>query len=166
MRAVPETKPDPTIFSVVLKPYRSLTPRGFALVMVAFAACAFTLGLIFWLAGAWPIVGFCGLDILALQFAFRLNYRAARAAEEISLTRDRLTIRKIAPNGRESETGFNPYWARLEIDRDMEKRVTRVRIASHGSRLDVAKFLGPRERERFADQLSAALATVRMMPAG
>ena len=33
-------------------------------------------------------------------------------------------------------------------------------------RLDVARFLGPREREKFADQLSAALARVRMAPAG
>jgi uncharacterized membrane protein len=166
MSASPPPKDDPTIFSVVLKPYRSLTPRGFAMVMVAFAACAFTLGFVFWLEGAWPIVGFCGLDILGLQFAFRMNYRAARAAEEISLTRDRLTIRKIAANGRESETGFNPYWARLEVDRDPERRVTRVRIASHGSRLDVARFLGPREREKFADQLAAALARVRMAPVG
>jgi uncharacterized membrane protein len=166
MNAAPPTKADPTIFSVVLKPYRSLSPNGFALVMVAFAGLAFTLGLVFWLAGAWPVVGFCGLDILGLQLAFRLNYRAARAAEEIRLTPDRLIVRKIAPNGRESETGFNPYWARLEVDRDIEMRVTRVRIASHGSRLDVARFLGPRERERFADQLSAALARVRMMPAG
>ena len=165
MSPVPPTTPDSTIFSTVLKPYRSLSPRGFALVMLAFAAGAFTLGLIFWLEGAWPIVGFCGLDILGLQFAFRMNYRAARAAEEISLTRERLLVRRIAPNGRETETGFNPYWARLEVDRDMERRVTRVRIASHGSRLDVARFLGPREREKFADQLAAALARVRMASA-
>ena len=75
-------------------------------------------------------------------------------------------MRQIAPNGRETQTGFNPYWARLEVDRDREARVMPVRIASHGSRLDVARFLGPREREKFADQLSAALARVRMAPAG
>jgi uncharacterized membrane protein len=166
MSAVPAMKAEPTIFSTVLKPYRSLSPNGFALVMIGFAACAFALGFIFWLKGAWPVVGFCGLDILALQFAFRMNYRAARAEEEIRLTRERLTVRQIAPNGRETETGFNPYWARLEVDRDREARVMRVRIASHGSRLDVARFLGPREREKFADQLSAALARVRMAPAG
>lgn len=165
MSAVPP-KGDPTIFSVVLKPYRSLTPRGFALVMLAFAACAFTLGFFFWLEGAWPVVGFCGLDILGLQVAFRLNYRSARAAEEISLTRDRLTVRKTAANGRQTETGFNPYWARLEVDRHPQIGVTGVRIASHGSRLDIARFLGPREREKFAAALAAALARARMAPAG
>ncbi len=152
---------DQTIFATVLKPYRSLSPNGFALVMAVLVGCTFTIGLAFWLIGAWPVVGFCGLDIVAVQFAFRLNYRSARAAEEITLTRRRLSVRKIAPNGRETETGFNPYWARLEIDRHPEVGVTGVRITSHGDRLDVARFLGPRERERFATALSAALARLR-----
>ena len=64
------------------------------LLMMALVACSFAAGLAFWLMGAWPVVGFFGLDILLVQFAFRLNYRAARAAEEISLTRDRLTVRR------------------------------------------------------------------------
>ncbi len=149
------------IFATVLKPYRSLSPNGFALVMLVLVAGTFTIGFAFWLMGAWPVVGFCGLDILAVQFAFRMNYRAARAAEEIKLTPHRLSVRQISPNGQATETGFNPYWARLEIDRHPEVGVTRVRIASHGNRLDVARFLGPRERERFATALSAALARVR-----
>jgi uncharacterized membrane protein len=152
---------DAAIFAVVLKPYRSLSPNGFALVMVVFVAGSFTVGLAFWLMGAWPVVGFCGLDILALQVAFRLSYRSARAAEEIRLTREHLSVKRIAANGQETEQGFNPYWARLEIDRHPEIGVTRLRIASHGSRLTIGSFLGPRERERFATDFSAALATVR-----
>ena len=68
--------------------------------------------------GAWPVVGFFGLDILLIQFAFRLNYRAARAAEEISL--DPRPADGPPDRGRAGvavETGFNPYWARLEVDR-------------------------------------------------
>ena len=39
--------------------------------------------------------------------------------------------------------------------------MTALRIASHGRRLDIARFLGPRERETFAAALGAALAKVR-----
>lgn len=161
----PTNAGEPPIFTAVLKPYRSLSSRGFALLMGAILACTTAIGLAFWLAGAWPVVGFCGLDALLIQFAFRMNYRAARAAEEISLTRERLSVRKISPSGIAVETGFNPYWARLEIDRHPEIGVTRVRIASHGDRLDVARFLGPRDREGFATDLAAALASVRTLPA-
>ena len=74
------------LFNVVLTPYRSLSPAGFNAVMAIFIAGSFTIGLAFWLIGAWPVVGFCGLDIALLQLAFRLNYRSARLAEEIRLT--------------------------------------------------------------------------------
>ncbi len=153
------------VFSAVLRPYRSLSSRGFAILMLAIAACTFAIGLSFWLLGAWPVVGFCGLDLLLIQLAFHLSYRQARAAEEISLTRERLSVRKISASGIAVETGFNPYWARLEVDRHPEFGVTGVRIASHGNRLDIARFLGPRERESFAESLAAALASVRALPA-
>ncbi len=165
--AIAKTGPaaEPPLFSTVLRPYRSLSSRGFGILMCAIAACTFAIGLSFWLLGAWPVVGFCGLDLLLIQLAFHLNYRSARAAEEISLTRDRLSVRKISVSGIAVETDFNPYWARLEVDRHPEFGVTGVRIASHGNRLDVARFLGPRERESFADNLAAALASVRAAPA-
>ena len=156
---------EPPIFSTVLRPYRSLSPRGFGILMGAIGACTFAIGLSFWLLGAWPVVGFCGLDLLLIQLAFHLNYRAARASEEISLTRERLSVTKISPAGIAVETDFNPYWARLEVDRHPEIGVTGVHITSHGRRLDVARFLGPRERENFATALAAALARVRALPA-
>ena len=152
------------IFTAVLKPHRSLSPRGFAVVMLALISCSFTAGLAFWSMGAWPVVGFFGLDILLVQFAFRMNYRQARASEEIAVFPDRLTVVRTMANGDVSEFGFNPYWARLEVDRHPEAGVTRVTIASHGKRLDVAGFLGPWERESFAAALSAALAEARAMP--
>lgn len=149
------------LFTATLRPYRSLSPRGFAILMTAIAACAFAIGLTFWLAGAWPVVGFCGLEIVLIQAAFRLNYRAARASEEIRLTRRELSVRQTTARGSATETGFNPYWARIEVDRHPEFGVTGVRIASHGRRLDLGRFLGPREREQFAAALGSALARVR-----
>ena len=157
--------PEPPIFSTVLRPYRSLSSRGFGVLMVAIGACTSAIGFAFWFLGAWPVVGFLGLDLVLIQVAFRLNYRAARAAEEISLTRDRLSVTRISASGIAVETGFNPYWARLEVDRHPEFGVTGVRIASHGNRLDLARFLGPREREVFAAELGAALASIRASPA-
>ena len=153
------------IFSAVLKPHRSLSPRGFVIVMLALISCSFTAGLAFWSMGAWPVVGFFGLDILLVQLAFRLNYRQARASEEITVYPDRMTIVRTTARGEVSEAAFNPYWAKIELERHPEAGVTRVTIASHGKRLDIAGFLGPWEREPFAAALSAALAEARTAPA-
>jgi uncharacterized membrane protein len=157
--------PEAPIFSAVLTPHRSLSPTGFMALMMALVACSFTAGFAFWLMGAWPIVGFFGLDIFLLQLAFRLNYRSGRAFEEIRVDRDRLTVRQVRPNGRTTETDFHPFWARLEIDRHPEIGVTGLRIASHGRRLAVAAFLGPGERESFAEAFGKALAEARTAPA-
>src|SRR5260221_11734521 len=89
------------LFSAVLTPYRSLSPAGFNAVMAIFIAGSFSIGLAFWLIGAWPVVGFCGLDIALLQLAFRLNYRSARMAEEIRLTPEVFSGRKITAGGTE-----------------------------------------------------------------
>jgi uncharacterized membrane protein len=105
-----------------------------------------------------------GLDVALVYVAFRLNYRSARASEAIAVTREALTIRKVAADGRSAEASFNPYWARLEIDRKPEIGIVRMCIASHGRRLDIAEFLALPEREPFARALSAALTQARTAP--
>ena len=156
---------DAALFDAELRPHRSLSPRGFVLLMAGVCAISFTGGLAFFLAGAWPVVGFFGLDIFLIQLAFRMNYRAARASEDVELYPDRLTVRRTKPNGRQTEFSLNPYWARLEVERHPEIGVTGVKIASHGKRFTIAAFLGPHERESFADAFSAALAEARATPA-
>jgi uncharacterized membrane protein len=155
---------DAPIFAAVLTPHRSLGRRGFIAVMAVLSAMSLVVGLIFWSIGAWPVPGFLGLDIALVYAAFRLSYRQARAAEEIRLTRSVLTVRRIAPDGRSAETGLNPYWARLEVDRHPEFGVLGMAIAWQGYRLAIGRFLGPKEREKFAKEFGAALALARATP--
>ncbi|MGE3067397.1 MAG: DUF2244 domain-containing protein, partial [Hyphomicrobiaceae bacterium] len=51
-------------FRAMLTPYRSLSPTGFIVLMAALSAISFITGMIFFLSGAWPVMGFCGLDVL------------------------------------------------------------------------------------------------------
>jgi uncharacterized membrane protein len=156
---------EPPIFTTVLTPHRSLGRRGFLIVMTVAALMSSATGFTFWRLGAWPVPGFMGLDVAALYLAFRLSYRQARAAEEISVTRSWLTVRRVAADGRSAATGLNPYWARLEIDRHPEFGIVRMAIAWQNHRLAIGNFLGPQEREALARELSAALAAARSAPA-
>ena len=65
-------------FSAVLTPHRSLGPRGFLLLMAAVAVASFTTGLVFLLAGAWPVIAFLAADVLLIYWAFLLSYRSGR----------------------------------------------------------------------------------------
>ena len=58
-------------------PHRSMSPKGFHILMGLLATILFIIGLGFFFAGAWPIIGFLGLELLVVWAAFKLNYRAA-----------------------------------------------------------------------------------------
>lgn len=152
---------DDLIFSATLVPHRSLSRRGFFVLMAVIAGLWFATGAYFWSVGAWPIFGFFGLDFLVLWLAFKLNYRAARAYEEVEVSRAALVIRKVAPNGRAQEIRFNPAWVRLEVETLEDEGVRRITVRSRDQRVPVGAFLNPEDRGSFAHAFGAALATAR-----
>ena len=96
--------------------------------------------------------------------AFRLNYRAAKAYEEVTVTPSELTVRKVSPRGRISEWTLNPLWVRLDRVVHAEFGIERLFLVSHGRRLAIAGFLGPQEKESFASALSNALGEAKRGP--
>jgi uncharacterized membrane protein len=152
---------EPTLFSAIISPYRSLSGTGFVIVMLLFGAVSFAAGIFFLTLGAWPVLGFFGLDVLLLYWAFRLNYREAAAYEEVRVTPSELTMRQVSRRGEVREWKLNPVWARLDRETHDEFGLQRLYLVSHGRRLPIASFLGPREKESFADALAAALGAAR-----
>lgn len=152
---------DEPIFSATLTPYRSLGRRGFTLLMATILAFWFAGSAYFWTLGAWPVIGFGCLDIVAIYMAFRLNDRAARAREEVEVSRAAIVIRRIASNGRTQEFRFNPQWVKLEVRRLADEGVVQVILWARERGVSVGGFLNPADRESFARAFGAALATAR-----
>jgi uncharacterized membrane protein len=155
---------EPTLFSAVLTPHRSLGAVGFIVLMSLLSAVSFAAGIVFYLIGAWPVVGFLGLDVLLVYLAFRANYRAATAYEAVTMTPSELCVRKVSHHGAIAEWKLNPVWVRLDRQTHEEFGIERLFLVSHGRRLPIAGFLGPREKEAFALALSAALGEARRGP--
>lgn len=156
---------EPTLFSAILTPHRSLGRTGFLAVMLLIGGISFAAGLVFFLAGAWPVVGFLGLDVLLVYWAFRANYRAAKAREQVTITASTLNVRKISARGAVAEWTFNPVWTRLDRQTHPEFGIEKLFLVSRGRRLSIASFLGPAEKESFAQALGAALGEARRGPA-
>jgi uncharacterized membrane protein len=152
---------EPTIFSAIITPHRSLNNVGFLVLMIVFGGVSFAAGVMFLLEGAWPVFGFFGLDVLLLYWAFRFNYRSADAYEEVMVTPSRITVRKVSHRGRAREWELNPLWVKLEKVVQEEFGIERLLLVSRGKRLAVANFLGPNEKESFAKALGAALAEAK-----
>jgi len=143
-------------FRALLTPHRSLSPTGFMVLMSAVCLVSFGTGLLFYLLGAWPVIGFMGLDVLLIYVAFKLNYRAGRLYETVDLKEDALTITRVQASGKAESWSFNPYWARLKLEPRVG-RSSELSLISHGTRLSFASFLSDPEREDFAGALETAL---------
>lgn len=152
---------DEPFFKALLLPHRSLGRTGFLILMGALTFGWIVTGAIFLSQGAWPIFGFLGLDVVALYVAFRLNYRAARAREEVSVSRTSLDILKTAPSGKSEQFHFNPFWARFQVSRHEEIGITGMAVETREKSVAIGSFLNPDDRESFATAFSRALATAR-----
>lgn len=148
------------LFDAVLEPHRSLGKTGFTILMVAIAAVGFMAGICFLLAGAWPVFGFFGLDVVLIYIAFKANYRSARMYETLLLTEDSLNVERVGPGRAHGSWQFQPYWLRIEMD-DPPEHASQLTLASHGKRLVIGKFLTPEERLEVARALRAALAGLK-----
>ena len=156
--------PEPAIFSAIITPHRSLGSTGFLILMLAVGGLSFASGVAFLLLGAWPVFGFLGLDVLLVYIAFRANFRAARAYEEVTVTASELTVRKVSPRGAVREWTLNPLWVQLDRIVHEEFGIERLFLVSHGRRLSIAGFLGPDEKKSFATALAAALGEAKRGP--
>ena len=155
---------EPPIFAATITPHRSLGAPGFLVLMLAMSAISFVSGMVFLLIGAWPVFGFLGLDVLLLYIAFRANFRAARAYEEVTVTPSELTVRKVSHRGGVREWTLNPLWVRLDRVVHEEFGIQRLFLVSHGRRLSIAGFLSPGEKASFAHALANALGEARRGP--
>jgi uncharacterized membrane protein len=155
---------EPPIFSAIITPHRSLSSTGFLVLMITIGGISFVSGMTFLILGAWPVFGFCGLDVALVYWAFRANYRAARAYEEVTVTPTELIVRKVSHMGRVREWTLNPVWVRLDRIVHQEFGIERLFLVSHGRRLSIAGFLNPNEKASFAQELGAALGEARRGP--
>ncbi len=152
------------IFAARIRPHRSLSQQNFRLLLIVFCGAAFFTTLPFLILGAWPVVGFMGLDVLLFWWAFRVNFRDARAYEDVSVTPLELTLAKVSPRGERAEWRWNPIWVRLVREEDEDYGLTRVALVSRNSEVEVAGFLGPAARAEFAADLSQALSEAKRGP--
>jgi len=154
----------PELFSALVTPHRSLNSTGFLVVMAFVSVVSFAAGIAFLLMGAWPVLGFFGLDVLAIYWAFRINFRDARATEEIRVTPSELRVRRVSHRGHVVEFVLNPLWVRLDQKTHAEFGIEKLYLVSKGRHVSIASFLGPDEKASFAKALTAALQAARRGP--
>ncbi len=143
-------------FEALLYPHRSLTPSGYTLFFCLFCSFSLVISCYFFFLGAWPIVGFLGIDVLALYWAFRSSYKSAEIQERIQLTAQKLIVKRSRMEGEQQCWVFNPFWVQVLIDRTPAFG-GQLCFREKGYDLVIGSFLTSQERYKFANDLNDVL---------
>lgn len=155
------TEPAETIYlDALLTPNRSLSERGFAIGMAIVAVVFFLTGLMFWSMGAAPILGFFGLDMLAIWAAFRLSFRKLREETHITVTARHIRMQHTDAKGRQKLAEVPTAFARVELD-EPATAASWLRIEHGRTAWVIGRFLTVEERRSFAKALRSALIAAR-----
>ena len=148
-------------FDAELTPNRSLSPKAFTLVMSIVAAMSFIAGLSFMTMGAFPIIGFFGLDALAIWVAFQLSFRALRQVTHVEVTAERIQIRHTRPGKPEKVVDIPTLFARIDLIFP-ERRPSELRISYGGTVWAIGRFLTGGERRDLCSALKDAVGRARL----
>jgi len=148
--------PDPFYMDAEIRANRSLSERGFIILItiVTLANCASAA--VFVKLGATFVPIFLAIDLIAVFVAFLVSFQAAKRVERVQVTsRDVRVVQETPKWSRviwESPTAFT----RVHVEKD-EGRAVGLKLALSGRELDVAVALSPRERAEFAQALERAI---------
>ena len=156
-RQNPSPEADETpVFEVRLTPHRSLTPKGFAIISWIILMVGFVHGILFLVIGAWPVVGFAGLEWLLFWWLLRRHFKGDDRAECLRLFQDRLRLEQSDSKGRVSLVELQPYWLQVVLEQGPADS-NALFLSSHGSRHEIGRFLSAEERSDLAETLRLEL---------
>ena len=147
---------DPFYMDAEIRPNRSLSERGFIVLIAVVTAANCASAAVFVAMGATFVPIFLGIDLLAVILAFLASFRAARRVERVHVSSREVRVVQETPRLTrliwESPTAFT----RVQVETD-EGRNIGLKLALSGREVAVAASLSPRERADFAKALEQAI---------
>jgi uncharacterized membrane protein len=141
-------------FLLYTRRINSLSVREFGIVVGSLAAFPLAVAVVFSALGAWLILPFAGLEAVALFWVFGWVMRHAQDSESLVIRGDKIVLAvREAAHTRHYE--FNRVWARVVVDQ--RARDVRLALRSHGSDVEIGRYLDGGGRRRLAHELKSRL---------
>ena len=154
-------------FRWILKRNCSASPQQLALVFGSIVAVSFVFGAAFAAQGAWMVLPFVALELVAVAAAFVCYGRHAADFERIELAGGQLRIERH-DGARVEHRSLALPWTRVELDEAGRGWMQRVRLylVARGERVEVGRHLPDARRRRLAQELRQALRSAAPATAG
>ncbi len=138
----------------LLKRNCALAPRQLAACFAGVGLVSLLIAVAFALQGAWLVVPFAGLEVLALGAAFVVHARHAGDYERIVLNADQLVVERLQ-GGSLARIECRSSWVRVEYH---GTRRELIRLVAAGGEMSVGRFVPDDGRSQLARELRASVA--------
>jgi uncharacterized membrane protein len=149
---------------IIARPNNSLSVDDSVKLLAALAGIALVVALGFMHIGAWLVLPFAGLEIMAFAYAFHTVYLHADDFDSITIENDRVVVEKR--NVKEiTTTVFQRYWAQVNV-RDVamikgSNGKCGLFISSHGNEVEFGRnFINDEQRSQLARDLRQKLKNI------
>ena len=150
----------PLYMDAVITPHRSLSRKGFIVLISVLTTINTATAVVFLLIGAWPAPLFLGLDVIAVIVAFIASGRAVLRKERIQVTADEVRVVLETPRGEHTVWQSPTAFTRVAVAGEAED----VHLRLSDRAVPVARALTRRERRDFAEALERAIHRARADP--
>lgn len=146
-------------YRIIARPNCSLSPKGRIGVVALIASFSLAVAIGFSLIGAWLVLPFAGLELVAVAYAFYYINCHAADYESITIEGDQLAVEKRDYKNT-SQIVFHRYWARVLL-RDLPSGDQSLLLRSHGKEVEFGRhFMNNDQRLALAQQLKRRVGVV------
>jgi uncharacterized membrane protein len=141
---------------ITVRPNNSLSPLNSLRLLIALAVIALVVALGFVHVGAWLVLPFAGLELMAFAWAFYYLNLHADDCEVITFSDDKVIVEKRGYK-ESSKAEFQRYWARVSL-RQQSRGVSAIFVGSHGKEVEFGRdYINEEQRQTLAKQLKLIL---------
>lgn len=146
-------------YRIIARPNCSLSPKGRIGVVALIASFSLAVAIGFSLIGAWLVLPFAGLELVAVAYAFYYINCHAADYESITIEGDQLAVEKRDYKNT-SQIVFHRYWARVLLRR-LPSGDQSLLLRSHGKEVEFGRhFMNNDQRLALAQQLKRRVGVV------
>jgi uncharacterized membrane protein len=155
--SLPPPPADPE-FCVVARSNASLDgrQRWNAFLMLAFVSLAVAMSFV--VVGAWPVLPYSALELVALAVAFVIVERRARDWERITVSGDRVILERVR-GGRRQQREFNRRWLQVDVRERGFRHEPHITLRFAGEAMEFGAALQPLRRVEVAKALRRLVAS-------
>lgn len=147
-------------FDATLTPNTALSPRAFLIIMGLVGGMSFLAGMMFLSMGAFPVLGWFGLDALAIWYAFRKNFQNLKEETRVQITAEAIELTHSRPGQKTRTAKLPTAFTRLALVQP-PRGPSELRLAHGQTAYVIGRFLTPRERRSLYEAITSAVARAR-----